>query len=532
MTKKFKRIISAMLAFVMVLAIGSFSTYAAETHTITVNDTSDGHTYNVYQIFKGSYSEVNKLSDVVWGSGVTVDSTNTVSATDASEYIAANFKTDDGTYWGDELLEYLKSIGVTLNTTKSTLAYSTENKNYSADSFDSGYYIIKDESESLADDESYTSYIVQVLGSDETVEVKKSTPEVEKKVKDTNDSVADSTTDWQDSADYDIGDVVPFQITGTLPSNYSDYDTYKYVFHDKQSEGLTFNPSSLVVKVGDSVIDSSCYNVVTEGLTDGCTFEVAFADLKTITSEGTPVTLTSASKVVVEYNSTLNENAKLGSTGNPNEAKLEFSNNPNADGDGTTGTTPDDKVTVFTFELVINKVQPNPEYKNDEETPEVSKTISLAGAGFTLYKYDVESSNWVKVKVIEPSEASKFTFTGLDDGRYMIEESVTPTGFNTISDIYFKVEATHDVEATDPKLTELTVTVTDAEGNAKESKNVVINVDKDATEANLSTDVLNQSGSTLPETGGMGTKIFYALGGILFVGAAILLVVKRRMKNV
>lgn len=544
MTKNLKRIISAVMAFVMILAMGSFAAFADDnTYALTIKDTQSGHEYNAYQIFKGDYAN-EVLSNIEWGSGVTVANPESTDAEEVAQYIIENYS--DLNYFGDELVSYLEGIGVTINTTKTALSYVTDT-GYSAD-VPEGYYLIKDEAANPDEEDFvFSSYMVQVVG-DTSIEPKKSVPEVEKKVMDVNDSVTGETNNWQDSADYDIGDDVPFQLTGTLPTNYADYDKYEYVFHDTQSEGLDFNASSVVVKA-DGVEVKGGYEVVKEDLEDGCTFEVRFTDLKAITNEGGEVIqLNSTSKIVVEYTSKLNENAVIGSAGNPNKVRLEYSNNPNIE---TTTNTPEDKVTVFTFKFVINKVVANPDFgktigTEEGQVPEgtnvTDKYIPLTGAGFTLYKYDADAEgddNWVALEnsaLTVSGDGTTFTFSGLDDGRYKIVESTVPAEYNKINDIYFKVEADHDVTSDDPKLTSLKATETDENGskiedNPIEITTVLLDGEGSLPEGTLSTDIENKKGSTLPETGGMGTKIFYTLGGILVVGAGVLLVARRRMKR-
>lgn len=546
MTKKFNRILSAVLAFVMVFAMGSFNVFAAadaDTYTLTVSDKASGHDYNAYQIFKGNYSATDKnLSNVEWGTGVTVATTEGVdnSAQTAAEYIAKNFANSDpdAAYTGDEIVEYLAGIGVTISDTKTNLAYSTENKNYSASGVQVGYYLIKDDAASVPAGDAYTSYLVRLVGENKTVNVKKSTVSFDKKVQDVNDSnsAVDADGNWKDSADYDIGDMVPFKLKATLPSDFEDYDTYKLVFHDKEDAGLTFDSSTVKVFVGGTEVKSG-FEVQTSPV-DSDTFDVVINDVKSLkvnAEDSAPVAVTATSEIIVTYSSELNTNAIVGSVGNDNTAKLEYSNNPNSEG---TGTTDEDKVTVFTFKLVVNKTK----LVDGSDT----ETEPLDGAGFTLYKYMKQdgATNYDWAVIEEIRNGTTFTFTGLDDGRYKIEETKVPTGYNKADDLYFTVEAEHDTTAADPTLTGLTVTVTDQEGTPKKyegtDNDVTLTVTSEtladgittSEKAAFSTDVLNLKGSTLPETGGMGTKIFYTLGGILAVGAFILLVAKRRMKNV
>ena len=223
----------------------------------------------------------------------------------------------------------------------------------------------------------------------------------------------------------------------------------------------------------------------------------------------------------MEYTATLNTNAVIGSDGNPNEVYLEYSNNPNwtpGEGEGPkdspTGDTPKDTVIVFTYKTIINKVD--------------GKGNALAGAEFTLEKKilgdnpdteEVENEYWKAIAVVKNDEGTTFTFSGLDDGNYRLTETVTPNGYNTIDDIYFTITAEHDVLSDNPALTSLSGSVTTGE----------VTFTSDTTDGSLSTNVVNKAGSTLPETGGIGTTIFYILGSVLLVGAAILLITKKRM---
>ena len=226
-----------------------------------------------------------------------------------------------------------------------------------------------------------------------------------------------------------------------------------------------------------------------------------------------------SSVITVEYTATLNANAVLGSAGNPNTVYLEYSNNPNKSESGNTetGNTPPDTVIVFTYKVVVNKIDGN--------------NVALKGAGFTLYKCaghttetdeggkEVVNHNWEEVAKINAGDTTTFTFSGLDDGEYKLVESETPAGYNTIDDIYFTVTAEHDVLSDNPALTSLNSNVTTGE----------ITFTSNTTDGSLSTNVVNNAGATLPETGGVGTTIFYIIGGVLVVGAIVLLVTKKRM---
>ncbi len=482
--KNVKKLVSLLLTLVMVFSM-SITVFAAENTTISAPEGSTRR-YDVYQIFTGDLHE-GVLSDVKWGQNGTGTEGQKVDQSILDALTAVNSKTD-----AEKLAEIEKYANL-----ESTAIGTVSNGNPLT--VPTGYYLIKDNGP-VGEGESYSLYVVQVVGPT-TISPKTSTVTSEKKVKDTNDSVSDSTTDWQDSADYDIGDKVPFQLKGTVAANYDKYKVYKFTFHDKESAGLTFDSDSVKVYVDGAEITTD-FTVVTEKekLTDDCTFEVVFSDLKQIKS------VHAGSVITVEYESTLNNKAAIGSTGNPNTMHLEYSNNPNDEQGGETGNTPDDTVIVFTYKTIVNKIDP-------DKKP-------LTGAAFKLEKE--VNGTWIRIKeftVDEADPASSFEFTGLDDGKYKLTETVTPAGYNTIAPIEFTITAEHDVQSDNPALTSLN-------GNAATGE---LTFTSDANAGSLTTSVMNQKGSTLPSTGGMGTTLFYVIGGILVAGAAVLMVAKKRM---
>ena len=483
--KHAKKLASFLLVLVMVFALAT-TAFAANT-TITAPAGST-RTYDVYQIFTGDLAG-GVLSNVKWGKNGTGAVGKAVPQETLDALAAVNSLSDT---------EKLAEISKYVNLTSEKFGTVSDGSPLNAPT---GYYLIKDNGPVL-DGEAYSLYVVQVVGPT-TISPKVGTTTSEKKVKDTNDSTANSTTDWQDSADYDIGDDVPFQLKATIAQDYANYKVYKLTFHDKESAGLTFKPETVVVKIDGTTVDSSKYKVVTTGDT-GDTFEVRFADLKTTTARADSV-------ITVEYSATLNDQAVLGSTGNPNTMHVTYSNNPNDDQGGENGKTPDDTVTVFTYKVVANKVTKNPAYVEGGSEPEY---ISLKGAGFTLYKKNASGKYVAVGSEVKGDEMTTFEWKGLDDGDYKISETTTPSCYNTIADIEFTITAVHDVTSVKPTLTSLT-------GGNKFTGEV-------STGA-VSADIENNTGSTLPETGGMGTTIFYVVGSILVLGAVVLLVTKKRM---
>ena len=506
--KNMRKIACVLLALVMVFALAA-PVFAAETYSITINNTATGHTYEAYQIFKGDLSG-STLSNVQWGASVT---SHTGDATAIVEKL-------DTAYTGDDKLT-VDGLLAMITLGEEVAATSTQtNGKYVIDGLAPGYYLVKDAYGSLnGANDAYTQYIVKVV-KDVEAEPKSSVPQIEKKVKDINDSTDANYSAWQDSADHDIGDDVPFQLTATLANNVEAYNTYKIVFHDTMSKGLTFEKITKVTVDGKEI--TAGYVVDTVVNADGTTsLTITFANVK---AQGG----TDSSKVVVEYTATLNENANIGATGNPNVVYLEYSNNPNwdADGDGKpdepgtpgtpgepggeepeepTGKTPEDKVIVFTFKVVVNKVDEN--------------NAALAGAGFTLFKLDNKTGDYVQIgDELTGDQMTQFVWKGLDDGNYKLVETTTPAGYNTIAPIEFTISAEHNLTWESEAQTAI---LTKLEGGDMFTGEV-------STGA-LTGNVINKSGVELPETGGIGTTIFYTMGGMLALGAAILLITKKRM---
>lgn len=512
--KHIKKLASLLLALVMVLSL-AVTAFADEptTYSITINNSTAGHTYEAYQIFTGDLATNeagNKvLSNIVWGSGVS-EAGQTALGDAAAK--AETLKTEaDAKAFAKAVAPYLTTAAGSANTV-------TDGK-YVISGLAAGYYLVKDQDGSLTgDNDSYTEYIIQVVGN-VTATPKSDVPKVQKKVKDINDSTDTTETDWQDSADYDIGDSIPFQLKATLANNVSSYTTYKVVFHDTLSKGLTYNNDAKVY-IGDT--ETNGFTVTATVNADGgtTTLTVSCDDVKALGAGNSSV-------ITVEYTVKLNENAVLGSAGNPNEVYLEYSNNPNKseNGNNETGETPKDVVIVFTYKTIINKVD--------------SENAPLTGAAFKLEKLikgkDGAAGTWTTVKEFTVDETTtSFTFSGLDDGQYKLTETKTPAGYNTIDPIYFVIEATHDVTADAPTLKTLNAYLTDANGNKqtemKDGESVNIDLGAvDLTAGSITTTVVNKSGSELPSTGGIGTTIFYVLGSVLVVAAGVLLVTKKRM---
>ncbi|QGX01412.1 isopeptide-forming domain-containing fimbrial protein [Streptococcus ruminicola] len=508
--KKFKLLLAAFVATLFAFVGGNAFAY-----TITVDKVADNHTYEAYQVFSGTLASDGKtLSNIQWSeTGVTPFTFEGKSeAAEIAEMLAykedAPEKDKSDT---EKAKEFSKLAGANLKTP----AASAESKDGQAVLTVSapGYYLVKDvDGSQNGNDAAYTRFMMEVVG-DVTAQVKNDKPTVQKKVKETNDSTG-KTTDWQDAADYDINDTVPFQLKATLPKHIADYDHYYVEFTDTLSAGLTFNNITLVKADGKTLSEGEYQVTTTENQDGTTTLSVVITDVKAVNKK-----INKDDLVIVEYNATLNDKAVLGSAGNPNSVELTYSNNPNDTGDGTskpadTGKTPKDTVKVFTYQTIINKVD---QYGK-----------ALPGAEFTLVKKNKDGST-KNVDVVKNAEGTSFTFKGLDAGNYELVESTTPDGYNTIKPIKFTINAKYDTEAADPQLTELSggVTANTDSGMIEFNKNITPK--EAATSGSLEANVENKKGSLLPSTGGMGTTILYVIGSILVLVAAVLLITKKRM---
>ena len=563
--KKMRRIASLLLALAMAFGLTA-TAFAAE----VVNET--GHTYAAYQVFKGTQQEsveegdgsITALGDIEWGSGV--DGTALLTELTGLEVggaypfqncadaagVAAVL--DGESDYTSATAKAFANAADKHRTETSTPIPADKNATVN---LEDGYYLFVDTQTAPDGVDAYNPALLQVTGQTITIKQKYSVPEVEKKVSDTEDG------GLGDAVDAGIGDSVYFTLTGTLPMNLEDYDSYKYIFHDTLSDGLQYNGDVkvyLAAKGTDGEPDlagkteiakgADGYTVNPDGASaaGGGTLTVTFADLKKVGG------VTAESCIIVEYSATLTEAAVIGKPGNTNTVKLEYSNNPNTDSSGDpsdgTGETPEDTVYVFTYELDGTKV--------DGQTPD--KT--LKDAQFVLYRVkgegepnadgenntptnveyaevtDGKLTGWTDSRgtaigtedakgtgIVASDENGLFVISGLDAGTYYLEEVKAPAGYNLLKD---PVKLTIDAE----------ISGGDAETNQPptigkldlitEGKDGSITTPGDKDNGTVSLEVQNNMGALLPSTGGMGTTLFYIAGAALVLAAGVLFMMKRR----
>ncbi|MBP3380344.1 MAG: LPXTG cell wall anchor domain-containing protein [Ruminococcus sp.] len=575
--KNFKRFTAAIAATLMAATLSvpmaMTASAADETYRITVGEgaytgyTGDtaAHTYEAYQIFTGTVvkdengTPTGKLEGISWGSAIdetkvygklaeitigtgaeakTPFKKDGANMTSAPEVAAALSTGDDS----ELAKKFADAVAASLKADALAIVISGEAN------FAGGYYLIQDKSGSPAGTNAgaKTRYILKVVG-DATFQPKSGVPSVEKKVRENVKTSVDKfvmgayeATDnkLNDVADYCIGDTVPFELIGTLPGAYDDYTSYFYQFNDTLGEQFN-TPTDIKVYAVNATGETEITENFTVTNPIANNFTVTCNDLKKVTG------VTKDTVIVVRYNAVLNSKAVVGLNGQENKVDLTYSRNPNYKGEGSEtpdddkGKTPEEKVIIFTYELDVTK------YLDTE-----AKTAAANQAGFKLSRtidgkttyatlVDNKITGWVDAEAsateVKTAADGKFSFIGLDDGTYVLKETTTPVGYNTMEELTLVIDATTvnnqawngtpDTALTELKLwhgTKGTGDATPIDTAAKTGDNA---------NGIVSDKIINKSGSTLPSTGGIGTTLFYLAGGAMVAVAGIFLITKKRMNK-
>jgi len=475
---KLSRIILSLvlaLAMVMGLATTAFAEEGGETTTkpgsITITNALKGETYNAYQIlYLESYNAEKEIyaykANPAWEEWLRTQTTYV--SFDSQGYV---------TWVKDaKAADFAKAAKDQLSD-KTTDKKVTPTKDDPAtiSNLQLGYYLV----------DSTVGALCELNTTKPSVEItdKNTKPTIEKKVQE------DSNGNWGDVNDADIDQTVKFKSTISAKPG-----ARNYLVHDKMDAALKFDSVTSITAGDTTLAAGEDYTVVTSGLTDGCTFHIAFTQtyLDSITED---------TNIVINYTAKLTSDAVAG-TGYVNDTWLDYGDNQHTEHDTTT---------TYTWKLPIYK------YHMVGGT----KT-ALAGAEFILYKGNEENRDYAQVTegkltgwTKKKAEATKLVsgddgmiaVEGLDADTYYLEETKAPDGYNKLAGPV-KVEISHTV--------------------SDEGAHMSHTLKQDTTVVNK-VEIENKSGTELPSTGGIGTTIFYVLGSILVIGAVVLLIAKKRM---
>ena len=481
--KHVKRIVGFVLALAMVLALSAGVFAADEKGSITIDNAVMGQSYTIYRILElESYNTADKAysykSTAAWSEFVNgSDVKNVYLKVNELGYVTWVEGADEAAF-AKLVQQYAAAHAEKVGNQGTQEAKSTTVK---FENLELGYYLV--------DSTLGTLCSLDTTNPDVTIEEKNAVPTNEKEVEE------DSTNAYGKTNDADIGQTVNFKSTITAQAGAENY-----LFHDKMSAGLTFTAVTKVTLNGTDVAAEN-YEVVTTGLTDDCTFEVRF-------TQGFCDTLKANDKIVISYTATLNKNAVVGVEGNPNESKIEYGQS------GKTTTTPPSETTTYTWDLEVlkygngdkEKVLKDAQFvllnKNKDKVAVVDngkltgwENVPAAGEDGTI--------PWNASTILTTNTQGKIEIDGLDADTYYLREIEAPAGYNGLG---------QDVEV---KITG----ATKAEDSATLTYTTVV------------AEINNQSGTELPSTGGMGTTVSYILGSVLVLGAAVVLVTRKRMKE-
>lgn len=469
--KRTKRIASVLLALVMALSLITTAFAAGETGSITIDNAVVGQTYTIYQILDLESYNKDSGAYAYKATAAWRDFINSAAIKDV--YV----KVDAQGYvtWDKKAdVAAFAKLAQEYAAKNSIGNQGTKKANSTTVEFtdlDLGYYLV--------DSTLGTICSLDTTNPSVTIKEKNAAPTVDKQVQENSDGT------WGDTNDANIGDTVNFKTT----INVVDGQPKNYVLHDKMSNGLTFDAGSVEVKIGDRTLTPGSDYTLIANPKDGCTFEIEFKEN----------VLKPNDVVIVTYSATLNEKAVIYPEPNTNETKLVY-------GEGSETTWDETKTFTYQFDLVKTKtdntVLNGAEFKLYDAKTEGNE-IALIDEGNGVYRVATAAEKAAEGFVSATIKAGKVTIKGLDSGTYYLEETKAPAGYNVLAE---RVEVKIDHA-------NLTATV---EGDTYVSGGV---------------QVINQTGAELPSTGGIGTTIFYVVGGLLVVAAGVLLVTRKRMSK-
>lgn len=488
--KHMKRFVAlfAALALVLAMAVPAFAdegtTPATATGSITINDTVDGTKYEVYRIFdlesydkdagKYSYKLSAKWKDAEFASFAGASEYFTINANDYVEW--KTDKQNDGAGFAELAKKFLAGHTDLEKDGEATATGDTAK----VVNLQLGYYLINTSLGSLC--------ALNTTDPDATLNEKNGVPDVDKKI------VENGTQKSENNAK--IGDIVNYQTTITAKRGNTNY-----VLHDKMSEGLTYNADAAVYgEDGTTPLNTKYYTITTAS--DGRAFHVNFTEEFVNHVNATCTSASNSVTVVVKYSATLNEKAKVATAPadatnvNTNKAKLQYNNGSYSEEKTTTTRT-------YEFDLI--------KYNSAGQLLDGAEFELHDGDTALKFVYDETTKTYTVSNATDASKTiaahgGKATIKGLKNTTYTLKETKAPKGYNQIKN------------GVPVDLTQGSIKTTYTSGTTYNT-----------TDGGYG--VLNNAGTTLPGTGGIGTTIFYLIGGGLMVAAAVLLIAKKRMEN-